>query len=567
MNYEIGSRVGDYEILEVLGSGGMGRVYKVRNVISDRVEAMKVLLPDLEGNPSLADRFMREIKVQASLDHPNIAALHTALRLDNQLMMLMEYVEGTTLDALMEAGPVPIDKAADYVAQVLSALSYAHARGVVHRDLKPANMMVTAGGLVKLMDFGIAKMTADRKLTQTGSTVGSLYYMSPEQIKGAVDLDPRSDLYSLGVSLYEIVTGARPFQGDSEYSIMAAHLQGNPPPPIQVSPNLPAGLNEIILQALEKDPAKRFQTADAFRNALLYVSKQGQGASSIPAVPAAKKAEPVPIPKPPVPPAAPVAKASRSHRGLWIAIGAVIAIAVIAVVAMQIPKFRRTAAESTAAQPPVTTPAMESQAPASMPAANPVVPQGVTNPAATTTETPQIQAALPTQSEPAPAQSGKTSKEPQPGIARPSAAKASQFETTPKSAAVISTPPAAQPYSGQQAVSGSTRPEAIQASQQPISTASAEDPKKAEQLKEVRDQLDLLSIRMDTVKGSLDTLRKQQASSGLGLRADMASAAQRMELYYSQTETAVKQRDAEAAKKNLDLTEREVSKLENFLHK
>lgn len=567
MNYEIGSRVGDYEILEILGAGGMGRVYKVRNVISDRAEAMKVLLPDLEGNPSLADRFMREIKVQASLDHPNIAALHTALRLDNQLMMLMEYVEGTTLDALMETGPVPINKAADYIAQVLSALSYAHARGVVHRDLKPANMMVTAGGLVKLMDFGIAKMTADRKLTQTGSTVGSLYYMSPEQIKGAVDLDPRSDLYSLGVSLYEIVTGARPFQGDSEYSIMAAHLQGNPPPPIQVSPNLPAGLNEIILQALEKDPAKRFQTADAFRNALLYVAKQGQGAASIPAVPAAKTAEPVPIPKPPVPPAAPIAQASRSHRGLWIAVGAVIAIAVIVVVAMQIPKFRRTAAESTVAQAPVTAPAAETQAPELGTPANAVESQRITEPAATAAETQPAQAAFTTQSATGTAQSGETPKATQPAGARPSAAKAAQSEATPKSAAVISKPPGAQSYSSQQPVSGSLRPEPIQSSPQPVSTASEEDPKKAEQLKEVRNQLDLLSIRMDTVKSSLDTLRRQQASSGLGLRADMASAAQRIELYYSQTEAAIKQRDAEAAKKNLDLTEREVSKLENFLHK
>ncbi len=190
MNYEIGSRVGDYEVLEVLGAGGMGRVYKVRNVISDRVEAMKVLLPDLEGDAELADRFMREIKVQASLDHPNIAALHTALRLDNQLLMLMEYVEGVTIEAVLRSGRIPIDKAIDYTAQVLSALSYAHAHGVVHRDLKPANMIITPSGVVKLMDFGIAKMVADRKLTQTGRTVGSLYYMSPEQIKGAVGSGP-----------------------------------------------------------------------------------------------------------------------------------------------------------------------------------------------------------------------------------------------------------------------------------------------------------------------------------------------------------------------------------------
>ena len=168
MDHEIGSRVGDYEVIAVLGAGGMGCVYKVRNVISDRVEAMKVLLPNLEGDPELADRFMREIKVQASLDHPNIAALHTALRIDNQLLMLMEYVEGTTIETLLQSGPLPLEQAVDYIAQVLSALSYAHARGVVHRDLKPPNMMVTPGGAVKLMDFGIAKMTADQKLTRTG---------------------------------------------------------------------------------------------------------------------------------------------------------------------------------------------------------------------------------------------------------------------------------------------------------------------------------------------------------------------------------------------------------------
>ena len=542
MSYEIGSRVGDYEILQILGAGGMGRVYKVRNVLSDRVEAMKVLLPDLEGNPGLADRFMREIKVQASLDHPNIAALHTALRIENQLMMLMEYVDGVTLDKMMEAGPVPIDKAVDYIAQVLSALAYAHARGVVHRDLKPANMMIMPNGVVKLMDFGIAKMTADRKLTQTGSTVGSLYYMSPEQIKGAVDLDPRSDLYSLGVSLYEVVTGARPFQGDSEYSIMAAHLQKNPPPPIEISPNLPNGLNEIILQALQKEPAKRFQTADAFRNALLYVCKQPLSAAPVAAaaVPPPKAVQPQPnIPPPPLPAVQP----ASSHRGLWITIGAVIVLAVIAVVAMQMPMFHKTAAETASAQPSTAvsgtaTPLQESSATVQPPPTQASVPS----------TTSQEDVAAPAQVASAPeAQSPQTKPTTKPASAPSKTAK--QMQSPLASQAVSGTQPPAPAKSGA------------------APATPVEDPATAEQLKEVKEQLNLLSIRMDTVKSSLDSLRKQQATSGFGLRADMASSAQRMEYYYSQTDAALKNRDAAAAKKNLDLTEREVTKLENFLGK
>ncbi|MDM7998351.1 MAG: serine/threonine-protein kinase [Acidobacteriota bacterium] len=540
MGYEIGSRVGDYEILQVLGAGGMGRVYKVRNVLSDRVEAMKVLLPDLAGNPELADRFMREIKVQASLDHPNIAALHTALRVENQLLMLMEYVEGITLDKVMESGPVPIDKANGYIAQVLSALSYAHARGVIHRDLKPGNMMITPSGEVKLMDFGIAKMTADRKLTQTGSTVGSLYYMSPEQIKGSLDLDPRSDLYSLGVSLYEVVTGARPFQGDSEYSIMAAHLEKNPPPPIQISPNLPSGLNEVILQALEKDPARRFQTADAFRAALLYACNSAQSAA--PAAPAAVKAKAQPV----IPPPPPSTQSAGSHRGLWIGIGALVVVAILVVAAMQLPKFRQTAAETAPAAEPA---AVAESAPESSETAAPAQPEEATLQAPSSS----LQADTP---------------QPPPPASTPVRSAGSGFtaaQTRPAVRSAAATPAAASPQSPVAFQASTERaPSApVQAPAPPA--APAEDPRIAQQLNEVREQLNLLGIRMDTVKDSLNRLRQQQAASGLGLRGDMASAAQRMEYLYSQSETALNRRDIEGAKKNLDLAEREVSKLETFL--
>src|SRR5271167_4159917 len=151
-DYKVGQKLGDYEILGVLGAGGMGKVYKVRNTISDRVEAMKILLPDLAGQKELADRFLREIKVLASLHHPNIAALRTALTLDNQLVMIMEYVEGTTLANRLQGKAISWGDSLNYMDQVLAALSYAHKQNVIHRDIKPANMMLTPSGVIKLMD-------------------------------------------------------------------------------------------------------------------------------------------------------------------------------------------------------------------------------------------------------------------------------------------------------------------------------------------------------------------------------------------------------------------------------
>ena len=242
----------------------------MRNVITDRIEAMKVLLPDLAGRQELAARFQREIKLMASLNHPNIAALRTAFTADNQLYMVMEYVEGTDHGRQAGERAIPVPDALNYIGQVLSAVSYAHQQHIIHRDIKPANMMLTPQGVVKLMDFGIARAGEERSLTMTGTTMGSLSYMSPEQVKGEAT-DARSDLYSVGVSLYEFVTGQRPFIATSDYSIMAAHVKETPKPPVELHPGLPAALNEIILMAIAKDPAQRFQTADAFRNALSSV--------------------------------------------------------------------------------------------------------------------------------------------------------------------------------------------------------------------------------------------------------------------------------------------------------
>jgi eukaryotic-like serine/threonine-protein kinase len=268
VGFSIAQKVGDYEVLDLVGTGGMGCVYRVRNAISQRTEAMKVLLADLQAEPELASRFLSEIRTLAALDHPNIAQLHTALQIDNQLLMIMEFVDGMTLQQMAQQAPLSLEKIINYMHQTLAALSFAHSRGVVHRDIKPANIMVTPKGLVKLTDFGIAKSKAINQATQPGTTMGSLHYMSPEQARGERTVDGRCDMYSLGITMYELLAGCLPFADESAYVLLHNHLNDAPRAPIEVNPRLSKSLNDVILKALEKDPAKRFQSAASFSEAL-----------------------------------------------------------------------------------------------------------------------------------------------------------------------------------------------------------------------------------------------------------------------------------------------------------
>src|SRR5215475_1981342 len=254
---------------------------------------MKVLLPDLTAQQSLADRFLREIRLLASLNHPNIAALRTAMTFENQLVMVMEFVEGETLANRISRAPISTADAVNYSDQVLSALSYAHAHNIIHRDIKPANMMLTPQGVVKLMDFGIARSGTDASLTGTGTTLGSLNYMPPEQVRGDA-ADQRSDIYSFGVSLYELLTGKLPFDTDSQYALMTAQLNSDPPPPITLRSDLPPALNQIILMCMAKDPDKRFQSADALRAALKTVPVSALPPARTTAVPGNAPSTPAP---------------------------------------------------------------------------------------------------------------------------------------------------------------------------------------------------------------------------------------------------------------------------------
>ena len=541
----VGKRIGDYEILGELGKGGMGKVYKVRNVISDRVEAMKVLLPDLAGQKDLVDRFLREIKVLASLNHPNIAALRTAFTAENQLVMIMEYVEGETLAALIEDGPVPVADALKYMDDALAALSFAHHQNIIHRDVKPSNMMITPQGILKLMDFGIARSGNDQNLTVTGTALGSLNYMPPEQIQGGA-VDARSDIYSLGISLYEIVTGKQPFKRDSDFAIMAAHMKETAKRPIELRPDLPQGLNDMILMAMSKDPAMRFQTADAFRAALASVRQSlgtGQQAATPAMAPSAPPAwtptpavaqpgssaapprittQPVPPPTASqMPPTAVVAAQASSHRGLYITLGAVIVLVVLVAAGFAVPRYLKARASSQ-------------------------------------------QSALPQNSDQTPAAPASPVSAPSsPAPESTNGNAASTPATDP--AAEARAAAAAKRKQAQDAATAAAAQAAADAQAQAEAQARAVAEARAKALAEAEHQMDQLNGRVASVKASLATLKSSMSAQGLGLRGDMVAAEARMDNDVTKAQQALDAQNPDRAQTYMKQAEAEVEKLEKFL--
>jgi len=306
MEFELGQTYCGYKFLDVVKRSKTGVEYRVQNTLAQRMELLKVLPSGAQDDQEETDRFMREMRVRARLVHPNIVAFFTAMPLEGRLVMTTELVEGLPLSERLQLGPVPWREAVGFGRQILSAVNCAHEQKIIHRDITPDNIIAIPGGAVKLTNFRLAKPIHSLNLTQSGAIIGNVRYISPEQVKGTGNLDHRSDLYSIGIVVYEMLAGRTPFHSTSQFEVMLAHVNQQPEPPSRFMPSVPPGLDAIILRALAKSPAQRYQSAREFADALDGLTTASHAA---PAAAVVEAVVPAPVAEEPAVPAPPAVEA------------------------------------------------------------------------------------------------------------------------------------------------------------------------------------------------------------------------------------------------------------------
>ncbi|MDT5269807.1 MAG: eukaryotic-like serine/threonine-protein kinase [Acidobacteriota bacterium] len=273
----IGQVFGNYKIEQKLGEGGMGEVFRGLDMMLEREVAIKFLRPELASQAQVVERFRSEAKTLAKLNHPNIATLYSFMRAGDSFVMVLEFVRGVTLDhVIQQRGAIPVESAIPIFCQMLDGIQEAHDFGIIHRDIKPANMMLTDKGTLKVLDFGIARILGTARMTRQGNIIGTIEYMSPEQVRG-FETDARSDIYSLGMLLYEMLTARCPFDIQNEFELMKAQIEQYPMPPRQLNPAIPEVVEQAIWRAIAKDPAQRYQSAAEFRAFLLNAGFAASG--------------------------------------------------------------------------------------------------------------------------------------------------------------------------------------------------------------------------------------------------------------------------------------------------
>jgi len=587
----IGKKIANYEITGKLGEGGMGVVYKGMDTNLGRPVAVKMLTAELAHNPEIVERFRAEARAQANLNHANLAVLYAFLVEDGTAFMVMEFVEGQTFEQLIRAsGPIPPEKALPLFKQALMGVGAAHRMGIVHRDIKPSNIMLNTAGIVKVMDFGIAKVVGTRGMTRTGMQLGTPAYMAPEQIQNK-PIDTRTDIYALGITLYQMLSGQLPFQHDSDFETMNSQVAAQPPPMQQMFPYAPIQYQNVVMKALEKDPNNRFQTVEAFSAALenpegvvpsgiaATVIATGAGAAptgrtvmegsgvamaSAPAIVSAPAIAPViakTVMQPGVTPATPMSaaipgsasalpplppKKTGWNSGHTFAIVAVAAVAIILAVVM----LNKKGSVVTSAQV---------NAPSSTSSQNSAL------------GSPQVAAPAPAASVPDDLMKSATASDPSTASPVPGGGAASSAPMKPVASAksgggasvAVSAPGAkvnVSPNGGVQVNAGGASVSVAAQEAPPVMPAMS-----TQEVDELEHRIDQLASRAAAINSGLDRMQKQQAASGYGLRGDMVAAQASMKINLQRAQSSMEHGDPVKAKKYADVAATNAETLEQFL--